>query len=179
MFNNIFFRQSCFLGDKSENIVEPDRPQMTIWHMRSAYWIPKATNFAIKCLEAGNAERSSCDIYYGCITVTASRTEKNHEVRITVVQDFPYYSQRWFWFLRVRIFLVTLIISWVLYLVWCSSNFFSTVTLSTPYTTFNSIEMTFIIVALGFVRMENRIFVISKSTEEAVKVNPYYRRYTY
>jgi len=27
-----------------ENIVEPDRPQMTIWRMRIACWIPKATN---------------------------------------------------------------------------------------------------------------------------------------
>jgi hypothetical protein len=26
------------------NIVEPDRPQMTIWRMRVACWIPKATN---------------------------------------------------------------------------------------------------------------------------------------
>ena len=27
-----------------KNIVEPDRPRMTIWRMRMAYWIPKATN---------------------------------------------------------------------------------------------------------------------------------------
>jgi len=27
-----------------ENIVEPDRSQMTIWLMRNACWIPKATN---------------------------------------------------------------------------------------------------------------------------------------
>ena len=26
-----------------KNIVEPDRPQMTIWRMRTACWIPKAT----------------------------------------------------------------------------------------------------------------------------------------
>jgi hypothetical protein len=26
-----------------KNIIEPDRPQMTIWRMRSAFWIPKAT----------------------------------------------------------------------------------------------------------------------------------------
>jgi len=25
-----------------ENIVERDRPQMTIWRMRIAWWIPKA-----------------------------------------------------------------------------------------------------------------------------------------
>jgi hypothetical protein len=27
-----------------KNIVEPDRPHMTIWHINIAYWIPKATN---------------------------------------------------------------------------------------------------------------------------------------
>ena len=27
-----------------KNTVEPDRPQMTIWPMRIACWIPKATN---------------------------------------------------------------------------------------------------------------------------------------
>jgi len=27
-----------------ENVVESDRPPMTIWHMHIACWIPKATN---------------------------------------------------------------------------------------------------------------------------------------
>ena len=27
-----------------KNIVQPDRPQMTIWHMSIACWIPKATD---------------------------------------------------------------------------------------------------------------------------------------
>jgi len=27
-----------------KNTVEPGRPQMTIWHMRLACWIPKGTN---------------------------------------------------------------------------------------------------------------------------------------
>jgi len=27
-----------------KNIVEPDRPQMTIWRMRFACWLPKTTN---------------------------------------------------------------------------------------------------------------------------------------
>jgi hypothetical protein len=27
-----------------KNTLEPDMPQMTIWRMRVAYWIPKATN---------------------------------------------------------------------------------------------------------------------------------------
>jgi hypothetical protein len=43
MFSD-FFRKSCRLWDNLENTVEPDRPQMAIWHMRIACWIPKATN---------------------------------------------------------------------------------------------------------------------------------------
>jgi len=31
-----------------ENIVEPDRPQTTIRHMRIACWIPKATDTHIR-----------------------------------------------------------------------------------------------------------------------------------
>jgi hypothetical protein len=27
-----------------KNVVEPDRPQMTMWRMRYARWIPNATN---------------------------------------------------------------------------------------------------------------------------------------
>jgi len=26
-----------------KTIVQPDRPQMTIWHMHITYWIPKST----------------------------------------------------------------------------------------------------------------------------------------
>ena len=32
-----------------ENIVEPDRPQMTIWRRRIACWTPKATNTLTGC----------------------------------------------------------------------------------------------------------------------------------
>jgi hypothetical protein len=40
-----FFLKACRLGDKVEkkNIVERGRPQMIIWRMRIACWIPKAT----------------------------------------------------------------------------------------------------------------------------------------
>jgi hypothetical protein len=31
------------------NIVEPGRPQMTIWRMRIAWWIPKVTNTHSGC----------------------------------------------------------------------------------------------------------------------------------
>jgi len=33
-----------------KNIVERDRPQMKIWFIRIAYWIPKATNTHSKCV---------------------------------------------------------------------------------------------------------------------------------
>jgi len=39
-----FFRKSCRLWNNVENIVEPGRPQMTIWRIRIACWIPKATH---------------------------------------------------------------------------------------------------------------------------------------
>jgi len=37
-----FIFEHCALYET--NIVEPDRPQMTVWRMRIAYWTPKATN---------------------------------------------------------------------------------------------------------------------------------------
>ena len=37
-----FFRQSCLFEIMWENIVDPDRQPMTIWHMCTACWIPKA-----------------------------------------------------------------------------------------------------------------------------------------
>jgi hypothetical protein len=40
-----FFFENCAVYEIMwKNIVEPDRPQMTIWRMRIACWIPKATN---------------------------------------------------------------------------------------------------------------------------------------
>jgi hypothetical protein len=46
MANNFFFllenRAVCEI--MSKNFAETDRPQMTIWRMRIACWIPKATN---------------------------------------------------------------------------------------------------------------------------------------
>ena len=39
-----FFRKSCRYEIMWKNIVEPDRPQMTIWRTRIACWITKATN---------------------------------------------------------------------------------------------------------------------------------------
>jgi hypothetical protein len=45
MFNNfLFFENRGVYKIMWKNTVEPDRPQMTIWQMRIACWIPKATN---------------------------------------------------------------------------------------------------------------------------------------
>jgi hypothetical protein len=41
---SFFFDTRAFCGIMKVRHVEPDRPQMTIWHMRTACWIPKATN---------------------------------------------------------------------------------------------------------------------------------------
>jgi len=43
-FNNFIFRKCAFNEIMWENTVQPDRPQKTIWRMRTACWIPKATN---------------------------------------------------------------------------------------------------------------------------------------
>jgi len=43
MFNDFFENRSIY-QIMWKNIVEPERPQMTIWHMRIACWMPKATN---------------------------------------------------------------------------------------------------------------------------------------
>ena len=45
VFSKFFFLESrAFYEIMWKNTVEPDRPQMTIWRMRIACWIPKATH---------------------------------------------------------------------------------------------------------------------------------------
>jgi hypothetical protein len=41
---NFFFENRAVYGIIRKNIVEPDRPKMTVWHMHIVFWIPKATN---------------------------------------------------------------------------------------------------------------------------------------
>jgi hypothetical protein len=48
VFSN-FFRKSCRLWENVEKFVERGRPQMTIWLMRIACWIPKAINTLRLC----------------------------------------------------------------------------------------------------------------------------------
>ena len=42
--NFFFFQKSCVYEKMWKNIVEQGRPQMTIWRIRTAFWIIKATN---------------------------------------------------------------------------------------------------------------------------------------
>ena len=44
LFNYLFPKVVPFLRQCGENVVQPGSPQMTIWRMRIACWIPKATN---------------------------------------------------------------------------------------------------------------------------------------
>ena len=44
------FENRAFYAITWKNIVEPDRPQMTIWRMRIACCIPKATNTHTGCV---------------------------------------------------------------------------------------------------------------------------------
>ena len=44
MLNNNFFENCAVCEIMWENVVERVRPQMIIWRMRIACWIPKATN---------------------------------------------------------------------------------------------------------------------------------------
>jgi len=44
MFNNVFPKIVSFVRQCEKNIVDRGRPQMTIWRMRVACWIPRATN---------------------------------------------------------------------------------------------------------------------------------------
>ena len=36
------------LWEKVKNIIDPDRPQMTLWRMRIARWVPKANKYTLR-----------------------------------------------------------------------------------------------------------------------------------
>ena len=45
MFNNLFFPENYALNEILwKDIIESDKLQVTIWRMRIAGWVPKATN---------------------------------------------------------------------------------------------------------------------------------------
>ena len=77
-----FFRKSCWLWNNVKNIVERGRPQITIWRMRIACWIPKATNthlcyvilivFSTVTMDAQS--RPNVTLYVHCLSCFRSTT---------------------------------------------------------------------------------------------------------
>jgi hypothetical protein len=58
---------------EKKNIVQPGRPQMTIWRMRIACWIPKATNTdALKL----------CNTHYFSVATMVARTRLYITLRV-------------------------------------------------------------------------------------------------
>ena len=49
MLSNVFLLNRAFYEIKCKNIADPGRPQMAIWRMRTACWIPKAANKHTVC----------------------------------------------------------------------------------------------------------------------------------
>jgi hypothetical protein len=50
LFGNFFLENRAICEITWENVVEEDRPQMIIWRMRIACWVPKATNTHSVCV---------------------------------------------------------------------------------------------------------------------------------
>jgi len=44
ILNNVFLEKRAVCEIKLQSLIEPDRPQMTIWPMCIACWIPNARN---------------------------------------------------------------------------------------------------------------------------------------
>ena len=82
-----FFRKSCRLWDNVEkNIVERGRPQVAIWRMRVACWVPKVTNthsqYVILIafpLQQWLSERVTMlhYTYIGCLVINPLKAELN------------------------------------------------------------------------------------------------------
>jgi len=88
IFNNIFvFENRAIYEIIWKYCVEPDRPRMTIWRMRIAFWIPKATNTHTVCvilialtLQQWFHESVSklLDTYIVCLVNIAVGTDRYH-----------------------------------------------------------------------------------------------------
>ena len=50
MFSNVFFENRAVYEIMWKNFVERGTPQMTIWRLRNACWIPKSTNTHSGCV---------------------------------------------------------------------------------------------------------------------------------
>ena len=79
--NNVF-RTQCRLRNYLENMEQPGRPEMTIWYMRIACWIPTATDtikINIYCfpLQQQLHVRASMlrFMYSACLVITSFYTE--------------------------------------------------------------------------------------------------------
>ena len=66
--SNNFFLNHAIYEIMWKNIVESDRPQMKLWRMRIAYWIPKATNTHTHTL---------CNIYCFSTATIVAQTRLN------------------------------------------------------------------------------------------------------
>jgi hypothetical protein len=84
-----FFRKICRLWDMWIYTVEPERPQMTIWPMRIACWIPKATDihseyaiFIALLLEKWLHERASVLrlTYFACLVTLENRLRSQQRI---------------------------------------------------------------------------------------------------
>jgi hypothetical protein len=78
MFNNfLFFANHAIYDIKSKNNVNLGRPQITFWRMRTARWIPKATNthseyvklIALPLQQWLNERASSRYTYTACLNI--------------------------------------------------------------------------------------------------------------
>jgi hypothetical protein len=88
MFSNVFSENRLVYEIMWKNIIHLDRPQMTIWGMRVAYWITKATDTLWICntycvSTAKILSRTSRDVtlYGNCLSCLTSFNKKNHTPR--------------------------------------------------------------------------------------------------
>ena len=44
MFSNFFFEKRAVYDKMFKNLVDLEKPEMTIWRMLISRWVPKATN---------------------------------------------------------------------------------------------------------------------------------------
>jgi len=73
MFKIIFFPKIVtFMGTWKKNTVGPDRPQITIWRLRTACWITKATDTHSEYVilrNNGCMQAPQCYKYTACLVV--------------------------------------------------------------------------------------------------------------
>ena len=90
-----FFKKNRVFYEKMwKSIVEPDRPRKTIWHMRIACWIPKATNTHSKyvilitfTLQQWLHERTSLLLYTYIASLVGHKFHSTFVVFMTMAED--------------------------------------------------------------------------------------------